>query len=224
MYCELPSLQHPKVDVIRECSVFGNMPEHVGYMTDTNEILVWWSATVRHTRLQIQVCHASAAVAFSFGASITSTRPLPRQWPSRAIFHCRRPKNVTMKSRRAQASCRGHGNPQGRNHTLERDHHHGQRRILLAVSGSPCANARKLLLLRFLLLLPFWVFGCQEVLKNHRRSCFVVLGLLLEIRDGDDSCSVECNCVCLSVNKFDSFSLSPSLDMPCTIIGTLHTP
>ena len=165
--------------------------------------------------------------------------PLPRPRPSRAIFHLRRPKNVTMKSRRAQGSCRESQCSRGflcpvfvtailrtKTKHSKRDHHHGQRRILPTVSGSPFANARKLLLLmlRFLLLLPFWVFGCQEVLKDHRRSCFVVLGLLLEIRDGDDSCSVECNCVCLSANKIDSFSLSPSLDMPGTTIGTLHTP
>ena len=104
-------------------------------------------------------------------------------------FHPQKPKNVT----RGLSSLR-HGNPQGKEpHTRKRP----------PSQDSPCC---------------FWftmcecekvacccdfccclmVFRCQEVLKNHRRSCFVVPGLLLEIRDGDDSCSVQCNSVGLS--------------------------
>ena len=44
---------------------------------------------------------------------------------------------------------------------------------------SPCFfwNARTLLLLRLLLPVSKWVLGCQKVLRDQRRSSFVVLGL-----------------------------------------------
>ena len=107
-------------------------------------------------RLWMSVCHVSAAVAFSLGANITSTHPLPRQWPSHAVFHCRRPKNVTMRSRRAQASCRGHGNPQGKEpHTRKETtitDNAGFSRLFLV---HHVRMRESCLLLRFLLL-PSW--------------------------------------------------------------------